>query len=1281
MSTLSLATFFILITVGQVFGTVSTDDHTVEQILCNGGHELNSKTVTFLSSITYLVHPGNFCLIENVNRLTISGDNPLSLTTIKCLRENNTLSSRGFGFFQAVNLVIENVKFEDCGGVLTTEALKYSNDSYNNFYFGPGRSAVLLFNHCSDFTLQNVLFTNYMGYAVVAFNPFGGVNLNKLSVTNNIKIEGTSPECNVIGLEQICKGSGMLLKFFNDHSKSQDTGGNITVSNSEFIANKAKRVSMESKNCSDIVFDRFSAPFYLPVLLPSVGALTVIYEQDFNVLVNIVNTSFVNNQGQCFGSAAVFFLSQPTFSTHTFSKCTFRNNTPSKDHRVSSNQNFIGSAVTSYMVLKNESDVIIANCLSIIDSEFYRDVNPEIHTIPFISLSQLPGTLGDCLVRLSNLTAKSDSSFLHIQHVDGGSDLDLEMVDLQLLGSHSFTVEDAYQDDSSITNGVMEFVNLYSVTLSGTDVGSCSFHNLIGPVIVATASNLEVSGNITFNDNHGFVWVDGTAIRLQTNSYLWLKEPTNLVFENNTAIVGGAIFSSETQTPFCTIQYSTENVYTPENITKMDVNLTFIHNSAHVAGNSIYITRLYRCSVQISNGIAIHSSQIPAIYDSIFHFERTVNNSLQEVSSRPYTVCLCDGSPSGSSSTINCVQNSYTNNPMRTYPGKTIQFGMIPIDNNYKPVYAVVFVVVGRNAPFNNELDWRLGYGQDVIQMSGSGCFQYNFTIFSKAAPTNGELSILLFDSEQRFTIPIELQACPPGFERSPGNGFCECSELLKRFDVHCDINTETMTRPMFSWIGVTNIDETNETDRIGFAYHCPLRYCSPHIPSIFLKDPSASFCIANRTGILCGQCPPPLSTVVGDDECLECSNWYLLTLPLYAIAGLLLVVVLFLLRLTVTPGTINGLVFYANLLYVNRTVFLGIPGLYWLRVFLATINLRIGFPLCLYDGMTTIASSHLAYLFPIYLWVMALVIVLISRYSDKVAHLIGRSAVPVLASLIYISYNNMLASVVDGLSYLDLYYEDANGTIHSREVWYFDGNVDYFTEGHLSLFVIVILTLLFILIPYTILLTGVKQFSRYRIVDRFRPLIDAYCAPYKDKWRFWFGARLWVLIAVYVSYAVSRNDITTLFLAECIILAAFTFTQLLIMPFKSFAINVLDSFFMINALFLSIIGLYTQELDKIRIGSGILVGTVFFAFVCIIVYHIWDVTGRKDLSLCFQRIRTRSSTYRSITATNITEESKEAESESETPQPPKIIPTYQVLSYHPEQLRESVLDSATSVV
>ena len=58
--------------------------------------------------------------------------------------------------------------------------------------------------------------------------------------------------------------------------------------------------------------------------------------------------------------------------------------------------------------------------------------------------------------------------------------------------------------------------------------------------------------------------------------------------------------------------------------------------------------------------------------------------------------------------------------------------------------------------------------------------------------------------------------------------------------------------------------------------------------------------CVANRVGILCGQCQSHLSIILGLGTC---SNWYLFLLPVIALAGIVLVAVLMFLNLSVSVG------------------------------------------------------------------------------------------------------------------------------------------------------------------------------------------------------------------------------------------------------------------------------------------------------------------------------------------------------------------------------------------
>ena len=76
------------------------------------------------------------------------------------------------------------------------------------------------------------------------------------------------------------------------------------------------------------------------------------------------------------------------------------------------------------------------------------------------------------------------------------------------------------------------------------------------------------------------------------------------------------------------------------------------------------------------------------------------------------------------------------------------------------------------------------------------------------------------------------------------------------------------------------------------------------------------------RSGVLCGSCQQNLSHVLGTSNCKECSSNFLLLIPVFIVAGIALVAFLMLLNLTVSVGTINGLIFYANIVRANHAIF-----------------------------------------------------------------------------------------------------------------------------------------------------------------------------------------------------------------------------------------------------------------------------------------------------------------------------------------------------------------------
>ena len=150
-------------------------------------------------------------------------------------------------------------------------------------------------------------------------------------------------------------------------------------------------------------------------------------------------------------------------------------------------------------------------------------------------------------------------------------------------------------------------------------------------------------------------------------------------------------------------------------------------------------------------------------------------------------------------------------------------------------------------------------------------------------------------------------------------------------------------------WIGLSN--STNGT---GFVIHDrPFDYCvqKPVNISLSSSDSAEKQCTYNRTGSLCGTCKE-LSLVFGSSRCQECSRYYIFLFIPFALAGIALVAFILLLNMTVATGTIHGLIFYANILTANHSVFLHFATPNFLTVFISWLNLDLGIETCFYDGM-----------------------------------------------------------------------------------------------------------------------------------------------------------------------------------------------------------------------------------------------------------------------------------------------------------------------------------------
>jgi len=139
----------------------------------------------------------------------------------------------------------------------------------------------------------------------------------------------------------------------------------------------------------------------------------------------------------------------------------------------------------------------------------------------------------------------------------------------------------------------------------------------------------------------------------------------------------------------------------------------------------------------------------------------------------------------------------------------------------------------------------------------------------------------------------------------------------------------------------------------------------------------------------------------------------YISLLIPFAMAGIVLVVFLLALKLTVSVGTINGLIFYANIVAVNQAIFFPSGDNNILTVFIAWVNLDLGIETCFYDGMDAYARTWLQFVFPFYLWLLTALIILASHCSLRLSKYLGTNPVSVLATLFLLSYAKLLRTII----------------------------------------------------------------------------------------------------------------------------------------------------------------------------------------------------------------------------------------------------------------------------
>ena len=931
---------------------------------------------------------------------------------------------------------------------------------------------------------------------------------------------------------------------------------------------------------------------------------------------------------------------------------------------------------TFKIAIRNTSFVGSSYGLSLLDDKYflYRSFTllVAILNTSFSSISGLavvlnvPSYRSDARVNITDTTFANNKRVLYVGRNDGGHNVPSDSysyIEIKLLRCE--VIDNGGDLNSNEAGGIMSLISVNEITLD-----NCTIANNNNSGLFAFLTDVVIVGKTVFQNNTA---VQGGALSLW---YSYLKFPfpdrnTELVISNNRAQnTGGGIFFSnnlpsydrDTSEVRCIVQFDSH----------ANFEVHFSNNTANNGGDNVFGARIQTNCTQAEGWVRYLLSQH-------FKFHST---SFSSVSSDPTRVCLCD-----KGGVARCTDIEYTYafaGPF--FPGEIFSIRLVLVGNDFGSVKGLIYASLPSQDAFTS-----LGPKQSVqIITEHRKCSVLAFSIESLSINVVQSLQISARSQQvpyltsqttdaihlyknlstipyillqQPVSISVTLEDCPISMILSQNPPYtCSCHPRLLEAGIKiCVISYHTgmVYRSEKTWVGSYG-GNSNETLHLMVHKVCPFDYCDAKNISVDPKSPDNQ-CAFNRSGLLCGACRNDLSVVFGSTRCLECDNSFISLVFFFALAGVLLVVFLQTLTLTVAKGTINGLVFYSNIVWATKSIYLkdsNNSSAQILHVFLAWLNLDLGIETCFFDGLDAYWKTWLQFVFPVYIWSLTGLIIVTSHYSTRASKIFGNNSVPVLATLILLSYTKLLRAIIDSLNFSILEY--GSGKLI---VWTLDGNYPYFGVAHIILLLVVLAFLVLLWLPFTTILLTLQCLRRSNVgplrwINKFKPFFDAYFGQLKPKHHYWIGLLLLVRVLLLVVYASTSAIVPTVNIALMVLVS-----MLLLLVqvyagsvYKSIYLSILENSFIVNLMIVGVIALY---LDTINESNAAVMHTsiaiALVQFLAILLYHFAS------------NLRTTYSTWKRRQPSNGNEAATEAR-----PMPPVV--------HNQMQYREPLLENSAKL-
>ena len=734
-----------------------------------------------------------------------------------------------------------------------------------------------------------------------------------------------------------------------------------------------------------------------------------------------------------------------------------------------------------------------------------------------------------------------------------------------------------------------------------------------GGSLYATGFELQIS-HANFFENKaklgGAQYLNNTAMNLVTGNYI-----------NNTACAGGAIYSHQSYIHIGMVHLTANKAFSPDLNSVMEstsvLNYICFSESSGKGGAIFVKDRIQDCSL---NSCRLTWKNVSSL--------KSMNNSAN-LGSVLYggMIGRCDNINSTQIVFLNSSRESHSHSAVSSdaiqfcfYNGtntdcsvrslkKTLHLGQ----SFEVSVACLDQVMQGKDCVITSQYiktSINFGVGENIQTIKGP-----EIIVFHTYSDNEEPFGLLTLNSDIKCTeekwssleVNVSIKACPLGFEKTGDRCVCD-HRLLEVFKtLKCLIGNMTIMISEDGWFGY---DESY----VRIYNTCPLNYCALKKSVAMGSHPHVQ-CDNNRGGILCSSCISNYSLILGSRKCKNCSglsryNFIWMTLFL-ALAGVLLVAFLMLLKMTVSSGTLNGLILYANILSVSGLLdYRNCSINTFLRVFISWINLDLGIEVCFYSGMDVYQKTWLQFVFPFYIWFLVGIIILVSHYSSKAMKLMGMRNIEVLATLFLLSYTKLLKTIGSTLSSTMIIVsstQNLSDLLHTKRVWLYDAHLTFLGPKHWPLFTFALLCLVLLFLPYTLLLLFGQCLTyfphrnglRWIHSPKLTTILDAYYAPYNKHCRYWTGLSLLLRCILFVAIGFSTWFWTVVSMIVLLLAHAVYRGGI----YQKKVASILEIVYVANLGFFYLISLYTEKRCEALMAS---ISVSFILFIGITVYHVY---------------------------------------------------------------------------